>query len=78
MCQGQWSHLPEDVRPLAALGNEDRIRHIRAKRWVDYPQADRVLRRLDEIYVQPRSERMENMLLIGQSGMGKNNAYPKI
>lgn len=77
MCQGQWPHLPEDVRPLAALGNEDRIRHIRAKRWVDYPQADRVLRCLDEIYVQPRSERMENMLLIGQSGMGKTTLIRK-
>ena len=67
----EWSHLPEDVRPLATLDSEQRIAHIRAKRWVDYPHAARTLRRLEEIYVQPRSERMENLLLIGQSGMGK-------
>ncbi|MBB2162695.1 TniB family NTP-binding protein [Gluconacetobacter sacchari] len=56
---------------VAALGDEDRIAHIRAKRWIDYPHAARVLWRLEELYVQPRSDRMENLLLLGRSGMGK-------
>ncbi|WP_338030492.1 TniB family NTP-binding protein [Gluconacetobacter aggeris] len=65
------------MRPLAALDAEQRIAHIRAKRWVDYPHAARVLGRLEEIYAQPRSERMENLLLIGQSGMGKTTLIRK-
>lgn len=77
MSDPQWAHLPTDVRPVAALGNDRRIEHIRAKRWVDYPQAAKVLRRLEEVHVQPRSERMENLLLLGRSGMGKTTLIRK-
>lgn len=72
-----WPHLPEDIKPIAALSAERRISHIRAKRWITHPHAERVLRRLDEIYAQPRSDRMENMLLIGLSGMGKTTLIRK-
>ncbi len=66
-----YAHLPQDVRPLAALGMEERIAHIRAERWVQHAQADRVLGYLHEAASQPPRERMENILLVGESGMGK-------
>lgn len=64
-------HLPQDVRPVAALDAEARISHIRAERWVQHAAADRVLGYLHEAFTQPRRERMENILLVGESGMGK-------
>jgi type II secretory pathway predicted ATPase ExeA len=67
----EFAHLPQDVRPIAALDAEARIAHIRAERWVQNPAADRVLGYLHEASTQPRRERMENILLIGESGMGK-------
>lgn len=66
-----YAHLPQDVRPVAALGIEERVAHIRAERWVQHAQADRVLGYLHEAASQPLRERMENILLVGESGMGK-------
>ena len=67
----EFAHLPEDVRPIAALDAEARIAHIRAERWVQHAAADRVLAYLHEAFVQPQRDRMENILLVGESGMGK-------
>jgi hypothetical protein len=66
----EFAHLPQDVRPIAALDAEARIAHIRAERWVQHAAADRVLGYLQEALEQPPRERMENILLIGESGMG--------
>jgi uncharacterized membrane protein (DUF2068 family) len=62
-----FAHLPQDVRPVAALDAAERIAHIRAKRWVQHAAAERVLSYLREACTQPRRERMENVLLTGES-----------
>jgi len=46
-----FAHLPQDVRPIAALDAEARIH---AERWVQNPAADRVLGYLHEASTQPR------------------------
>lgn len=71
MSAAEFLHLPQDVRPVAALNADARIGHIRAERWVQHAAADRVLGYLQEAFSQPRRERMENILLVGESGMGK-------
>ncbi len=71
MATNELAHLPLDVRPIAALDAETRIAHIRAERWVQHGAADRVLGYMQEALTQPSRERMENILLVGESGMGK-------
>lgn len=71
MAASDFAHLPQDVRPIAALDAEARIAHIRAERWVQHAAADRVLSYMQEALTQPLRERMENILLVGESGMGK-------
>jgi hypothetical protein len=66
-----FAHLPTELRPMAALDAEERIAHIRAERWIPYPTATRLLGILQEVFDQPPRERMENLLLLGESGMGK-------
>jgi type II secretory pathway predicted ATPase ExeA len=66
-----FAHLPADVRPLAQLDAEARIAHIRAERWIQHAAAERLLGYLQEAFDQPSRERMENLLLLGESGMGK-------
>lgn len=71
MAATEFAHLPQDLRPVATLDAETRIAHIRAERWVQHAAADRVLSYLHEAFEQPSRERMENILLVGESGMGK-------
>jgi type II secretory pathway predicted ATPase ExeA len=71
MTIAEFAHLPQDVRPIAALDAEARIAHIRMERWVQHAAADRVLGYLQEGLQQQPRERMENLLLVGESGMGK-------
>jgi hypothetical protein len=42
MADAEFSHLPQDVRPVAALDAAARIAHIRVARWVQHAAADRV------------------------------------
>jgi hypothetical protein len=67
----EFAHLPENVWPIAALDAEARIAHIRAERWVQCAAADRVLGYLHEALVQPQRDRMEHILLVGESGMAR-------
>jgi type II secretory pathway predicted ATPase ExeA len=67
----EFAHLPEDLRPIALLDAETRIAHIRSERWIQHGAADRLLGYLQEAFDQPSRERMENLLLLGESGMGK-------
>ena len=71
MSGADYGHLPSDVRPIAALDADARIAHIRAERWIQNAGADRVLSYLHDALEQPRRDRMENVLLVGESGMGK-------
>ncbi len=64
-------HLHPAVRELADKDDVARIAHVRAKRWVEHRAASGLLELLDEVFEQPSSERMENLLILGESGMGK-------
>lgn len=70
-------HLHPDVRPLAALDDDTRITRIRGERWIAHAAAVTVLGSLHEAFAQPPSERMENVLLIAESGMGKTSLIRK-
>ena len=49
----EFDHLFPAVRPIAALGAEERVRRIRADRWVDYPLARAALAKLEELIAFP-------------------------
>jgi len=66
-----YPHLHPAVRGLADEDDAARIAHIRAKRWIEHRPASVLLEMLDEVFDQPSSERMENLLILGDSGMGK-------
>jgi type II secretory pathway predicted ATPase ExeA len=72
-----FSHLFPSSRPVAALSAEERIRRIRADRWVNYPRAEQVLQKLEALLAFPQRARMPNLLLVGASGMGKTMIVEK-
>lgn len=67
----EFAHLAREIRPLARLGPEERIVSIRTERWIPHRAAVRILGYMQEIADQPLRDRMENLLILGESGMGK-------
>jgi hypothetical protein len=68
---GDLTHLHPAVRTVARADAATRLQAIRAKRWITHPPAQRVLAHLEEAFGQPKGDRMENLLLVAESGMGK-------
>lgn len=73
----EFPHLYPAARTLAALSAEDRIHRIRADRWISYPRAEAALAKLETLMSFPERARMPNLLLVGESGMGKTMIIEK-
>jgi type II secretory pathway predicted ATPase ExeA len=72
-----FEHLFPAARPIAAMSSEERIRRMRADRWINYPRAQEVLAKLEGLIAYPRRARMPNLLIVGASGMGKTMIVEK-
>lgn len=64
-------HLNELAVKQLGLDNDERIEKIRSDRWIGYPKAKTVLTKLDDLLSYPRTERMPNMLIVGDTNNGK-------
>ena len=71
------AHLHPGIREIALADDAVRLQAIRAKRWITHHPAACVLASLQEALEQPASDRMENLLLIAESGMGKTMVLRK-
>lgn len=65
------SHLNDSAVKQLDLSNAERIEKIRSPRWIGYPRAKVVLSKLEDLLVYPRSHRMPNMLVVGDTNNGK-------
>lgn len=70
-------HLHPSARSLARLPAEERVRHVRADRWIGYSRATAALERLETLYTWPGKQRMPNLLLIGPTNNGKSMIIEK-
>ena len=68
---GPATHLTPAARQLLHLPDAERIARIRADRWVDTPRAVLALGKLADLLDSPPRARMPNVLIWGDSGMGK-------
>ena len=57
------THLHPSAQPIAHLPADERLRHVRADRWIGYSRASEALERLETLYEWPRKQRMPNLLL---------------
>jgi len=67
------SHLKPDVAELLLLSDEERIEKVRSDRWIGYPVAKNIMRKLEDLMVYPRKNRMPSMLIVGESNNGKTS-----
>lgn len=66
-----YSHLHPSAAEHVALDMEERLQWIKIPRWIGYPRAQDVMKKLEDLVRHPREARMPNMLLIGSSNNGK-------
>lgn len=71
------SHLHPGARDHARGPDEERLRRVRAERWIGYPRAAAALRRLDELWDWPSRQRMPNLLIAGPTNNGKSMLIEK-
>jgi len=71
------THLHPAIRSIARPPAEERIRHVRADRWIGYPRATAALDRLEALHGWPGRQRMPNLLLIGPTNNGKSMIIEK-
>lgn len=64
-------HLLEHVRPYLDSAIEDRVRFIRAPRWIGYDAALQAQACLQDLLVRPPSLRTSGVLLVGPYANGK-------
>lgn len=70
-------HLHPGVRSIARLPAQERLRQVRADRWIGYPRATAALEQLETLYGWPARQRMPNLLLIGPTNNGKSMIVEK-
>ena len=64
-------HLHPNLHSWLDLSIDERLARIRAPRWIGYPQANSILTKLDEALAYPKTHRMPNFLIVGDTNNGK-------
>ncbi|WP_433684756.1 TniB family NTP-binding protein [Nocardia sp. CA-119907] len=71
------SYLHPSAQRLAMLPAEERVRYVRADRWIGYTRAAEALTRLEGLFTMPAKQRMPNLLLVGPTNNGKSMIIEK-
>ena len=72
-----YPHLNEQAVEHLALADDERIAKIRSSRWIGYPQAEKTLAKLEDLLTYPKSHRMPNLLVVGDTNNGKTMLVQK-
>lgn len=64
-------HLSSTSRSLIDAPNEQKIFYTNTDRWIGYPRAKEILNSLEDLMCYPKTDRMPNLLIIGDSNNGK-------
>lgn len=64
-------HLNPAAIETLSLSNDERIYKIRSERWIGYPKAKSILAKMEDLLHYPRTHRMPNLLIVGDTNNGK-------
>lgn len=70
-------NLAPQFRKYLEMNDEERIYFIQKDKWIDYPLANKVLLKMQDIFNAPKSIRSRGMLLYGDSNNGKTAILKK-
>jgi len=71
------SHLRPAAQEIAGLPAAERLRYVRADRWIGYTRAAEALDQLETLFAWPARQRMPNLLLTGPTNNGKSMIIEK-
>jgi len=64
-------HLLPKAAAYLERPDSERISYIRSPRWIGYTRAQGILTRLEDLLTHPKSHRMPNLLIVGDTNNGK-------
>lgn len=64
-------HLLAKAASYLDRSDEERINYIRSPRWIGYDTANSILERLESLLTYPKTHRMPNLLVVGNTNNGK-------
>ena len=64
-------HLQATARAVLDLPAAERVTHMRRPRWIGYTRAKQLLAKLDDLLTHPKTHRMPNLLIVGDTNAGK-------
>lgn len=70
-------HLLPAVQKVALLPDDERIQRIRSDRWIGYPKALEIIKKLEALFNWPQKQRMPNLLIVGATNNGKSMIIEK-
>ncbi|WP_254171070.1 TniB family NTP-binding protein [Pseudomonas putida] len=68
-----YPYLHPEALKVVEQDSETRILWLTNPRWIGYPHAAAILKKLDRLLIYPRQTRMPNMLIVGNTNNGKSD-----
>ena len=68
-----YSHIKEDCQLYMSLSNLERINSLYEFFWINYPKTKEIINLLTNLMNRPKKPRMQNLLIIGESNIGKTS-----
>ena len=67
----EYAYLFSDIKSVMNESDNERLRIMDQPQWISYPRAKVILDELESCLSEHQNERMENLLIIGESNNGK-------
>lgn len=64
-------HLTLRTKEATQLSNEERIDYLLKPKWIPYPRAQTIIKKMEDLMTYPTVDRMPNLLIVGQTNNGK-------
>lgn len=69
----KYPHIHKDYQHLMELTAKERMDSLNEQVWIDYPRTVEAVNLLTNLMNRPKKPRMQNLLLIGESNIGKTS-----
>lgn len=71
------THLSEKARAALDLPVNERKEYVQRERWIGYPRALEIIKKLEDLLAHPPKRRMPNLLIVGETNNGKTTVVDR-